>query len=560
MAFSPSTSYHPDYTNNQSDWKKWRYAYKGGRDFVEQYMVKLSNRETDDDFKDRKAIAYAPSFGKAAINDIKNAIFQRMAEVSRVGGPKTYLDSASGRLQGVDLQQSTMNQYIGTEVLPEMLVMRKVGVLIDQDQNLGSTQAEKGDKHPYLDVYHAEDIISWVEDVDGFQRVLLREIIDNVDEFGFPNGTSTRFRMMIKTPEGVLVKFFEEDGGEPLEEYILDIPEIPFVCFSLNGSLMEDVADYQIALLNIESSDISFIRKANYPFFYEFYDPRVEAPYKKPVAAPGEKGTASEVKSKGNEVKIGQSQGRQYPKGLDPPGFTNADPDTLRVSMEKEQQLKEDIRLLVNLNLVNMNPRRQAAESKKLDNLSLEASLSYIGLELANGESKIARYWAMFEGSDNHAKVTYPRTYNLKSEGERREEADELQQLLLKVPSPRYRRKIAMKIATITIGAEVTDKELAQIHAEIEESETLTADPDVILRSQEAGLVDDVTASNALGFKGDEVVPQAKKDRAERIALTMEAQGGEGGAARGTPEFDNGSASSSDEKKGKPTRGEQVNG
>ena len=55
-----------------------------------------------------------------------------------------------------------------------------------------------------------------------------------------------------------------------------------------------------------------------------------------------------------------------------------------------------------------------------------------------------------------------------------------------------------------------------------------------------------------------EVVPKAKKDRAEKIALTMQAQGNKTGAERGTPEFDKGT-DPADEKVDKAGRGKQDN-
>ena len=68
------------------------------------------------------------------------------------------------------------------------------------------------------------------------------------------------------------------------------------------------------------------------------------------------------------------------------------------------------------------------------------------------------------------------------------------------------------------------------------------------------GLVSDETASNALGFDGKKEVEQAQKDRAKRIKLTMQAQGGETGAARGSHEFEKGVPPES-EKTGAAGRG-----
>jgi hypothetical protein len=221
--------------------------------------------------------------------------------------------------------------------------------------------------------------------------------------------------------------------------------------------------------------------------------------------------------------------------------------------MEKGTQLKEDIRLLVNLNLINMNPRRQAADSKAMDAHSLEASLSYIGLVLQKGEMEIGEHWENFERSGSRPTVTYPKSYNLKTEEDRQEEAERLEKLQNKIPSDTYRRSVAKKIAHLTMF-ELSDKDLATIDTEIDQAETLTSDPDNILAAHKAGLVDDKRASVALGYP-ESAVEQAKKDRAERIRLTLEAQGGPQGAnaARGADEF--GGPTGSDERISAPTRG-----
>ncbi len=58
--------------------------------------------------------------------------------------------------------------------------------------------------------------------------------------------------------------------------------------------------------------------------------------------------------------------------------------------MSKQQQLKQDIRDLVNLNLSNIKPKLQSAESKQIDEHGLEAGLSALGLVLEHAERKAA--------------------------------------------------------------------------------------------------------------------------------------------------------------------------
>lgn len=560
---SINTVFHPDYSLGIDEWIKWRLSYEGGRNFVETYLTALSARETPTDFTARKKIAYVPKFAAAALNEIKNSIYQRMCEVVRAGGPQSYQKACEGELGGVDMCGSSMNTFMGTEVLREMLVMKRVGVLVDAPTYEGRTLLDKGNKHPYLSLYHTECIQSWCWEYEGNVRylssLLLNEQYSDINSYGLPSGRKMRYRLMQRIPEGVKVTFFEPvlDEKEGVVRYpeketlVLDIPKIPFVIFTIPISLMQDVADYQISLMNIESSDISFVMKSNYPFFYEFYDQRAEGTSFKPPAYNDATGVKTETVSKDREIKTGGSQGRRYPIGTEPPGFVNPSPETLKVSMEKGERLKDDIYRLVNLNLHNA---ARSAESKQESQRTLESQLSFLGFVLQRGEIEIGEIWSMFEGTKDYPTVKYPENYSLKTAEEREEEADKLSKAKNDTPSITYKRAIAKKVAQLRVGPDVSIKEWETIEKELKDAECFVTDIDELVALHEEGLIDTKTAAVAAGLK-PEVVEQAKKDRAERIKLTLEAQGGveAAGAARGAPEF--GGKTGVDEKAGKPKRG-----
>lgn len=561
-----NTVYHPDFSFGLEEWIKWRLAYEGGRNFVNTYLEKLSARETDPDFVTRKKIAYVPKFATAAINEIKNSIYQRMSDVVRAGGPTSYAKACEGQLGGVDLQGSMMNTFIGTDVLRELLVMKRVGVLVDAPRYNGNTLLDKGDKHPYLSLYTSECIQSWnwtLEDnIRYLDSVLLREQFCLSNDYGLPYGEiQDRYRLMKRLPNGagVTVVFYNPiyDEAKKIttypqgDTYTLDIPEIPFHIFNIPVSLMQDVADYQIALMNMESSDVSFVMKANYPFFYEFFDAKSEPSYMKPVGVSDAKGVATDNTARVPEAKTGASQGRRYPKGTEAPGFTNPNPETLKVSMEKGEALKDDIYRLVNLNLANA---ARSAESKQESQRTLESQLSFLGLILQKGETRIGTFWSYFEGSDNKPTITYPENYSLRTEDERQSEADTLAKAKNDSSSKTYKKAIEKKIARLRVGPDVDNKEWAAIVNEIDSATCMLTDPTDLVNTHKEGLIDDATAASGLGLDPS-VIEQAKKDRAERIKLAMEAQGGaqDRGASAGAHEF--GGTTSSQEKAGLPKRG-----
>ena len=500
---------HPHYLAESTDWKRWRDVYEGGSNFIRDYLEKLSALESDEDFASRKNMSFCPGFASAAIDDVKNSIFQRIADVARTGGAPSYQKAITGEDGGVDYCSSSLGVYMGEQIIPELLLMRRVGVLTDNFDNLGQTFRDKGTKHPYLTTYTTEQILSWspLVPVNGFDKLLLQEERIVNEDSGLPSGVETFYRYMEKTEEGVWVKLYKQDQENPEKTFLLNLEKIPFTVFSIKRSLMQNLDRYQIALLNIESSDISYIRRMNFPFYYEFFDKKTDGPFQKPHGD----GATGENKSKEKEIKIGAGHGRRFPEGTTPPGFINPSPETLEASMDKQEQMKKDMRSLLNLNLSSLDPRRQSAESRSMDDRSLEAGLSAIGLELQRGEQQIAETWSDFESSNKAVRVTYPKRYDLKSDKERREEAKEIHELSTRIPSEKFKKIMGQRSVDVLLQGNVTDEELQEIKKEIENSEYSITDPNLIMSANKQGLVDDITSSNALGFNGEEVVPKAMR-------------------------------------------------
>jgi hypothetical protein len=475
-----------------------------------------------------------------------------MGDIAREGGSATYQKAIKGLESGVDKLGSTMNAFIGRDVLPELLSMARVGVYVDMPALEGNTIAEVADKRPYLYWYKAEDIRSWCL-ADGatgnpteFTALLLRDTTYDIDQhWVLPYDVTNRYRYLWIDPETGFVncQFYTETevtsehptgymSGEPIE---LPIRRIPFVMLELSDSLLSDVADYQIALLNLASSDMGYALKANYPFYTEQFDARSGAAYLK---QPGAVATAQTTidptnttvvvtQEKSTEIRVGSSQGRRYPIGTERPGFIHPSPEPLQVSMEKQAQLKDEIRQLVALSVSNLQPRESKNPPRPQDNTTLEAGLSYIGMELEHAERKISEFWAMYEGLDQ-ATVHYPANYSLMDDEDRREQSKALKDLMPMVPSLTFRREVAKKIVDITLGVKIDAATLMKIKAEIDRDPVVLGDPAVIEKDVVNGLVDLNTASLARGYP-EGVVEKAKADHAERLARIAAAQTPPGG-------------------------------
>lgn len=559
-----TTIRHPEYSVDFLDYLKWRLTYLGGRHFIAQYLQKYSRREDDTAFKERKNLSYAPSYAKVAINKLKNTMFSRMVEIKRHGGPKSYIDACRGEGGGIDLHGSSIQTFIGSKVLPELMTMKTVGIYVDRPPLDGDLLANNQKKRPYIYVYKAEDILTWdFEYLDGeyrYKNILLRDtFLEYDDKTGMVQGTSERYRQLFMGSDGkVHVQFWMPAEDEAAEEdikygpeLILDLDRIPFVRMGLNASLLADVADYQIALLNLASADVNYVYKANFPTYTEQEDPAAMSVYTRGALPPpsnqldrntgkdSAQGTASvaNVASGSREQRSGALEGRSYPKGLERPAYIAPPSDPLYASIEKQEQMKREIFELVDIAASQAEPQHASAESKSMDDRGLESGLSMIGLELEYGENEIAKIWALYEKAEP-AFVQYPAKYKLKSDADRVIECKALNEIKGAAPSKTFAKEVTKVIADTMLGEKVEPIILDKIHKEIDAADYVTSDPEVLKTALEAGCVDAVTASNAFGFDGKTVVPIAQKEHAERLKRINDAQAEGNPAARGNPDAD----------------------
>ena len=276
---------------------------------------------------------------------------------------------------------------------------------------------------------------------------------------------------------------------------------------------MKDVCEYQIALLNLASSDVSYALRANFPFYTEMKDTRAVGSHLKT----GEDGDEEK------EVKTGVMQGRYYGPGMERPAFIHPSSEPLVASIQLQEKFENDIKKLVNL-AVQALATRQSAEAKSLDNQGLESGLAYIGLVLETGERQIASFWTEYESTKNETVIKYPEQYSLKGEADRIEEASELSAVITKTPSKLARKELWKTVCHSLLSGKVNPDVLMDINKEIDAAKFTTSDPEIIIRAKEAGLVGDEIGSIALGFPDDEHI-QARKDHIDRLERIAKAQG-----------------------------------
>lgn len=558
-----TTSFNPYYKFD--DYNKYRITYEGGRLFVSTYLQKYDLRETDEAFKRRTLMTYCPGFAKEGLDEIQNAIYQRMTEIIRLDATPSFIACAEGEDGGVDLRFATMNKFMGRIVLPELMALGKVGVYVDMPKfNPDSVLAQFNETpHPYLYVYRAEDILNWNLTRFGNELILtslvLREAYIGQNEHGLPAQLKTRFRYLRLVQGGVELKILVQvmkkvNGKDTIEEIeedviFLKLPRIPFVLGDIGASLLKNIDDYQIGLLNLSSSDIKYALDCNFPIYTEQYDPKVQDKFNKIAVLDGD-GELMADNPQPADVAMGPSRGRQYPIGAERPAFINPSTEPLTASMAKQEEMKSDIRRLLSLAVSNVAVSRASAESKKVDNSGLESGVAVIGLELESMEMQIAKIWASYENlQDDHTPmVTYPREYNLKTNQDRIDEAKGYKELKGIAPSRIFSKEMSKLAAQSLLKGKITGDMMDSITAEIDASNYSTGDAQEIKIDLEAGLVTLETASNARGYDGKTETPLAASEHAARLARITVAQ------SSGNPDIGNGTKQIPDTKL-KPTQG-----
>jgi len=557
----------PGYLASMDDWDKWRYTYEGGETFRTQYLEEFSSREDRKSFLARRSITPVPAFAKSAINDIRNSLYQPMTDIVRRDGSDRYQTAIAGKDMGVDRRGSSMNAFIGQKVLEELLVMGRVGIFIDAPTvTTQATLADVEGFRPFLYAYKIEDILSYActdpENPAEFKSLLLQDTVLTYDKAsGLPKSEQTRYRHLWLGDDGfVKIQFYNVDKN-PVDRNdntagptTLQLRRIPFVMVDIGGSLLKDVCEYQIALLNLVSSDVSYALLANFPFYTEQKDMRKGGGHLKQAANPDGTATAGGQGAHDNEIKTGVAQGRAYDREMDRPGFIHPSSEPLNASMALQDRLEEGIRKLVNL-AVKTLASRQSGESKAMDNQGLEAGLSYIGLKLESAERQITEHWAAYETTETKkrkiATIKYPDRYSLKSDGERVEEATKLSKVIINTPSKVARKELWKTLVTNLLGGKVNPDQLSAIMKEIDKAKFTTSDPEVIIKAKDAGLVGAQLASQALGFPDDEYL-QAEKDYLARLTVLAKQQGLDKApvnpASRGVVDLDDNPQSGKDEK------------
>lgn len=523
---------HPLWSLNSTSWLKWRLCYTGGVKFKDAFLYRYSKREHDDDYQLRKALTYIPGHARSVVNIIRNAMAVRLPEVIRLGS-EAYMDAMES---DVDTFRNSMNSFIALEVIPMLLTQGKRIVVVDAPpMKEGATRAEDNGR-PFFFAVDAEDVLSWSYDTEGrIDVVLLQLVEDQVDpdtKLVVASRIVYRYMRLLGDDEskvtgvgtlngpGVLVQTFDNEGKEISDAYVLPLARVPVVEFSLVDSIMSEIADHQIAMLNLASTDMDFLWRGNFPIYTE------QQPKSTQMIRPrGTKGKTGEEVAEDTDTmgtgmdpgtgenkrqrRAGNAKGIAYKEGMERPDFINPATDNLTASMTKQEAIAKEIRILVDLALVSLSVKaiEQSGASKMADRVGEEAGLAYIGRSLETGERELAAIWHEMNGDTATIEIKYPTDYSVKTLEERREEAKTLRDLRSAVRSVTYQREIDKRTADVLLKTLVDIETMAIIEKEVNAADYYDDDTErakVVQQDVLQGIVSKETAARLRGYDSKE--------------------------------------------------------
>jgi len=515
--------------NDEFDWFEWRYCYEGGAPFRDEFLEKYPGKEDDDAFARRKKLTPIPTYAKRSINRVRNSLTSRLVDVNRNGGSDKWSDAITGQNRGVDLRGSEMGSFIAKKVIAEMLVMSQVGVLIDAPNINPRSQAEvPANFSPYLQRFRREDypiLIPAREDsVSDWAHLLLKVENEDYNALTGEGDCEREWRYYWLEDDEIArfgkvnVAFMNDDAQLTRPIFKSNLDMIPFVLFDINQSLIADACHHDIAILNMTSADTSYGIDANY------------STLTRQRGNAGTEGSHLDGGKGEDTVKTGSQKGLWYGKGYERPGYISPDVAPIQWSIEQRRELKTESEDLVFGHIQGLG-----------GDGSVEDGLAFIGRCMQTAERRIWDHWVIFEETRESKRkiptIHYPDDWSLKTDEERLAEATAFMKLANVMVGRLNKQAMSVAAADKMHRGRKSTEQLNKIKAEIKKAPYAIADPDVVFKAKDAGLMSRETGSLALGNLPGESEKAEADDAARAAAVAVAQSDAAKGAARGNPEM-----------------------
>lgn len=547
----------PQFAAKKCEYEKWRLSYEGGDKYLDFAIRRYSKRETIPDWQERKKLSYNSNHTKRIVNNIRNSLAVKLPEVTRKGDAG-YLKIVQ---EDIDGKKTSLNQFLALNVIPWLLVLERVFVYVDAPPKAENATKAEDDGQPYCWMIPNDRMLAWnKDDVTGKLRsALIAESEDIIDpETLLVSKCVPRFRYVryLKvgetfqgfTGEGVVVLIMDKDGKIKKNDFIAELTQLPLAEFEIPCSLVEDIAQIQYSLTNIQSTDIQFLIKGNFPIFAKQIpankklDPKLgnrKQPDDTVVRSQNREfdETDFDIGTTRKALATGIGSGITYEKDMVAPGFIAPPVANLQAAMAKEKDMEELIQLTADLAMTTLSIKalEQSGKSKEMDAIGRDAGLYYIGTVLEGGERVLAELITWFLGSTTEAAIDYPDDYSDKSQDDRNTEVEGLQKLKTAVRSEVYQKTIDKRIAEVGCRLFTPTEDIEAIKTDIDgvpwfdESTERSA---MINQDVTAGVMSTTTGSEMRGLD------PVKEAAANEDAMTKQADLLSGGIVQPAGELD----------------------
>ncbi len=487
---------HPVWSDCHADWMTYRLVYEGGAAFIDAFLLKYSRREGKSVFAQRKELTYNPSHTTTCLNMYRDAMMSKSHEIIRTGDP-VYKEIVS---KNVDQSNNSMDSFMGLQFIPWLMAQQRRFIIVDAPPKAEGTTKDEDKGRPFIWAVNAENVLAWKMEAGKFTKILILEMAECEDPAtGLAVGTEIQYRYMELVPAGtgeiqvskdysftpvsanedcVMVRLLDPNGKDKVEPYALDIPRVPVVMGELVESMVKNSSKIQIGLLNLNSTDMMFLFKGNFPLYVENRDKaqRVIPPRATKKAVRNmekvdlEDREVDEDDTSHEKKEVGVNDGVSYGKDLQPPSFIAPPTENCTLSMAKQEAMKAEIRVLLDMALVSMANKalQQSGDSKEMDRVGLDKGLSYIGSVCENVERDVAEIIHLFLKSAQKYEVKYPTDYSLKTKGERIAEANALQPSKTMIRSEKWQKKMSKSQARIVMTGSFPSAEIEEVEQDIE--------------------------------------------------------------------------------------------
>lgn len=491
---------HPEFKKLNGDWAMWRLAYEGGPEFIAACLKRYSRRENFLDYRDRLELAFNSAHVTKALNRYRNAILSAMHEVKREGD-KRYLDMCN---TNVDLKNNSMTAFMGLQFLPLLMAQGKRFICVDAPPKDDAETKDEEPGNPWVWAVNCENVRSWSYDAKGqLKAIAILESIDSVDEeTQLVNGSSqrTRYYRMVDanfklTPDkgstfksvqgpGVLLRFLDNEDKDILQPIVLDLSRIPVIESRMVQALCKDIAGHAKALVNLNSTDMNFLFRGNFPIFTKQRGNGgngIKPVNKHNAIQPGRETETMDRTVDGEDnrpsTESGTNKGQYYEMKAERPGFISPGTENVKVSMDKQAKITDDIDELLDLSLASQAKGKlmQSGSSKKADRVDLDAGLGYVGQLMETAEREVAEVVHEFMGSTAKPLVKYPTTYSIKTEEERVSDAKDLFAVASEPNEPTaqaelHKRGIELMLGTV-VDSDTMDTILSAVDKKVADGE-----------------------------------------------------------------------------------------